>query len=144
MSTLFTKDQLEKHLSDFRQILCDFDYSPIRNVSFFNLESFLIYMNTVDGNPFQKQYEALQKELDAIQPYLPFVSSKRAKDFLEELNTTTTDQEVEQIKKSYTHKMRQDFINVSRGITTEEQWRDIIELCEEIRLKKEEMLLALQ
>jgi len=143
MSTLLTKQQLENHLYQFRHILSHFDYSPIKNVRFLNLESFFTYMDTIEGNPFQQQYSALQKELDYLQAYLPFVSSKRANDFLETLSTCEGDDEVEQIKKDYTTKLRQDFINISRTITTEDEWRNMITTCEEIRLRKEEMLLAL-
>ena len=143
MSTLLTKQQLENHLYHFRHLLSHFDYSPIKNIRFLNLEAFFTYMDTIQGNPFQKQYNELQKELDYLQPYLPFVSSKRAKDFLEALSTSSDDQEIEKIKKDYTNKLRQDFINVSRTITIEEEWYNIIGACEEIRLRKEEMLLAL-
>jgi hypothetical protein len=100
-------------------------------------------MDTVEGNPFQKQYIELQKELDHLQPYLPFVSSKRAKDFLDALSTCSDDNEIEKIKKDYTNKLRQDFINVSRTITSEDEWKNILTTCEEIRVRKEEMLLAL-
>lgn len=143
MSTLLTKQQLENHLYHFRHILSHFDYSPIKNVRFLNLESFFTYMDTIEGNPFQKQYIELQKELDSLQPYLPFVSSRRAKDFLDALSMCSNDAEVEKIKKEYTNKLRQDFINISKTITTEDEWKNIITTCEEIRIRKEEMLLAL-
>ncbi len=142
MSTVLTQHQLETHLNQFRHILSHFDYSSIKNVRFFNLESFLSYMDTIEDNPFQKQYDDLQNELDHIQPYLPFISSKRAKDFLNALSTSTDDEEVEEIKKDFTIKLRHDFINLSRSITTDEEWKRIIDICEEIRLRKEEMLLA--
>ncbi|MDF2877202.1 MAG: hypothetical protein K0S30_298 [Clostridia bacterium] len=143
MSTLLTQQQLENHLYTFRHILSHFDYSPIKNVRFLNLDAFFAYMETIKNNPFQKQYAQLQEELDSIQPYLPFVSSQRAKDFLNELSIATDENDVEKIKKQYTHKLRQDFINVSKTITTEEEWKNITLICEEIRLRKEEMLLAL-
>ncbi len=143
MATLLTQMELREHLQHFKSILTDFDYSALGNIRFFNLDAFYAYMDHVEGNPFQQQYKALQHELDFIQPYLPFVSSKRAKDFLEALATTTNDQEVEQIKREYTTKLRQDFIQFSRTLTTDAQWEDVLKTCEEIRLRKEEMLLAI-
>ncbi len=143
MSSLLTKQQLENQLHYFRHILSSFDYSSIQNVRFFNLESFFSYMDTIENNPFAKQYDELQEILDTLQSYLPFVSSKRAKDFLNALSTSSDDQEVAKIKCDYTQKLRQDFINLARTITTDEEWQRIITICEEIRLRKEEMLLAL-
>ncbi|WP_070001055.1 hypothetical protein [Cellulosilyticum sp. I15G10I2] len=143
MSTLLTKQQLENHLLQFRHVLSSFDYSSIQNIRFLNLESFFVYMDNVENNPFKQQYDELQKILDAIQPYLPFVSSKRAKDFLNALGSSSDDEEVDTIKRNYTEKLRQDFINLARTITIEDEWQRIIDICEEIRLRKEEMLLAL-
>ncbi|PHV70342.1 hypothetical protein CS063_10645 [Sporanaerobium hydrogeniformans] len=144
MATLLTRLELEQHLQRFRSILSDFDYSSLGNIRFLNLDAFYAYMDHVEGNPFQLQYKALQQELDAIQPYLPFVSSKRAKDFLDALSTATSDQEVETIKKEYTGKLRQDFIQFTRTVTTDVGWEEILRTCEEIRTRKEEMLLAIQ
>ncbi len=143
MPTLLTKQELENHLYEFHQLLQNFDYSCIKNVTFLNLDSFFAYMENVEGNPFEKHYEALQKKLDALQPYLPFVSSNRANEFLEALSHTQNDDEVKQIKVNYTKILRDDFIKFSRTVTTDEGWNHVINTCEEIRLRKEEMLLAL-
>ena len=74
MATLLTKQELESHILDFRNLLSQFDYSQIKNVTFLNLEAFYAYMDNVKGNPFELQYNALQEKLDYIQPYLPFIS----------------------------------------------------------------------
>ena len=144
MSTLITKQELENHLYDFRHLLQDFDYSKLKKITFLNLEAFLAYMENVEGNPFQAQYAALQEKLDILQPYLPFVSSKRANEFLEALSHTHNDEEITKVKKAFTKIIRDDFIKFSRTATTNEQWTHTLSVCEEIRLRKEEMLLALQ
>jgi hypothetical protein len=100
-------------------------------------------MNHVPNNPFKRQYEALEEQLDYIQPYLPFVSEERADEFLKELSGAVTEEESRKIKEAYTKKLRVDFINVSRVATTQEEWGNIVDACEQIRLHKEEMLLAL-
>lgn len=144
MPTLLTKQELEIHLDDFRHILSDFDYSSIKNVTFLNLDAFLAYMENIEGNPFQKQYESLQEKLDILQPYLPFVSANRADEFLEALSKTHNDTEVDLVKKDYTKILRDDFIKFCRTVTTKDGWQHVNCVCEEIRLRKEEMLLALQ
>lgn len=143
MPTLLTKKELEAHLYDFYSLLQNFDYSCIKNVTFLNLDAFFAYMENVEGNPFEKHYEALQQKLDNLQPYLPFVSSARANEFLEALSTTHNDEEISQIKRDYTKILRDDFVKFSRTVTTIEAWKHVIDTCEEIRLRKEEMLLAL-
>lgn len=144
MPTLLTKQELEIQLDDFRHILSDFDYSSIKNVTFLNLDAFLAYMENIEGNPFQRQYESLQEKLDILQPYLPFVSANRANEFLEALSQTHNDTEVALVKKDYTKILRDDFIKFCRTVTTTDGWQHVNHVCEEIRLRKEEMLLALQ
>lgn len=144
MPTLLTKHELENELEDFRHILSDFDYSSIKKITFLNLDAFLAYMENVEGNPFKVQYNALQKKLDILQPYLPFVSAKRANEFLEALGKAQDDNEIKCIKQNFTKILRDDFIKFSRTVTTHAEWERTIKVCEEIRLRKEEMLLALQ
>lgn len=144
MPTLLTKQELEVQLEDFRHLLSHFDYSSLKNISFLNLDAFFAYMENVAGNPFKAQYDALQNKLDILQPYLPFVSANRANEFMEALSHTYNDEEVTAVKQAFTKILRDDFIKFSRTVTTNDQWLRIISVCEEIRLRKEEMLLALQ
>lgn len=144
VSTLLTKQELEIALDDLHHILSDFDYSPIKKVTFLNADAFLYYMEHVEDNPFKQQYAAIQQKLDVLQPYLPFVSAERANEFLEALSHTHDDLEVSTVKKAFTQTLREDFIKFLRTATTEDQWAHILHVCEEIRLRKEEMLLALQ
>lgn len=142
MAKLLTKQELTDHLMNFRAILGNFDYSSLKNIRFFNLESLYAYMDNVEDNPFKKQYIALEEELDYIQPYLPFVSSERAAAFLTAMSNAQNDHEIETIKKDYTEKLRKDFIKLARTTTTDKQWHSILSTCEEIRSHKEEMTLA--
>ena len=144
MPNLLTKQELEVQLQDFRHLLSDFDYTSLKNISFLNLDSFLAYMENVEGNPFKAQYNALQSKLDILQPYLPFVSSDRANEFIEALSHAHSDEETDMVKKKYTKILREDFIKFSRTITSNDQWKRTISICEQIRTRKEEMLLALQ
>lgn len=143
MANLLTKQELYNQLANFRETLSDFDYTPIKNIRFFNLESLYSYMENIKDNPFQKQYEVLQKQLDVLQPYLPFISAERAAEFLTLISKAINDEEVKEIKKDYTQKLRMDFINFARTHTTDHQWNAIFDTCEEIRLQKEESALAL-
>lgn len=142
MAKLLTKQELTEHLENFRSILANFDYSALKNIRFFNLESLYDYMENVEHNPFKEQYSALQNELDYLQPYLPFVSSERAAAFLTARSHAKNDEEIVEIKKDFTTKLRQDFINLARTTTTDSQWNSILATCEEIRSHKEEMTLA--
>ena len=138
MQQVLSSKELYTHLNDFRQTLQGFDYSNIGNIRFLNLESVFAYMETVENNPFKRQYIALQEVLDILQPYLPFLSSQRAKDFLIHISTVTNDEEVELLKLEYIQKLRMDFISTTRKINNEDDWELIISICEQIRSRKEE------
>lgn len=142
MAILLTKQELRDHLMDFRKTLGNFDYSSLKNIRFLNLESLYSYMENIKDNPFQQQYQELQKHLDYLQPYLPFISSERAADFLTSMSKAHNDEEISKVKKDYTQKLRMDFINFARTHTTDSQWASIFDTCEEIRLQKEESALA--
>ncbi len=142
MSELLTQQQLITHLTAFRDILSNFDYSALKNIRFLNLESLYTYMDTIKDNPFQRQYQALEKELDYLQPYLPFVSSERASHFIAAMAEVNTEQEASCIRQKYTQKLRRDFIDLARTTTTLEQWQEVVDSCESIRVYKEQMCLA--
>ncbi|HHX60562.1 MAG TPA: hypothetical protein GX707_07535 [Epulopiscium sp.] len=141
MQQVLSSKELYTHLNDFRKTLQGFDYSHIGNIRFLNLESVYAYMENVENNPFQRQYMQLQEILDILQPYLPFLSSDRAKDFLIHISTVKEDEEVERLKLIYSQKLRMDFINTARKITSDEDWDSIINICEQIRSRKEESYL---
>ncbi len=141
MQQVLSSQELYTHLNSLRKNLRSFDYSSIGNIRFLNLESVYAYMETVENNPFSKQYDELAEILDILQPYLPFLSSERAKEFLIHMSTVTEDDEVERLKLEYTKKLRLDFINMTRKITNEHDWALVVNICQQIRSRKEETYL---
>jgi len=141
MQEILSSQELYMYLNDFRDTIRAFDYSDLENVIFFNFEAVCAYIDNIEDNPFKRQYNELQEILDHVQPYLPFLSSKRAKDFLLTISNMTNDQAIEQLKIEYTNKLRMDFINVARQLTNENDWDFIVSACEEIRSRKEEVYL---
>lgn len=138
---ILSSQELSIYLNDFRRTIQEFDYSDLENVIFLNLESVCAYMENIENNPFKRQYDELQRLLDNLQPYLPFLSTKRAKDFLITISNITNNQAIEQLKIEYTNKLRMDFIHVARQLTNENDWSHIVSACEEIRSRKEEVYL---
>ncbi|OOB77968.1 MAG: hypothetical protein ATN34_02775 [Epulopiscium sp. Nele67-Bin002] len=143
MAKLISHDKLNNTLMEFRDILSNFDFSSLKNIRFINQEAFFAYIENVDNNPFKKQFELLNQKLDILQPYLPFVHAERASEFLMAMSQCITQAESQAIKVKYTKKLRQDFIELSRTLTTSEQWEHVLNTCEEIRLHKEESAIAL-
>lgn len=141
MQQVLSSQELYLHLNNFRETLQKFDYSDLENVTFFNLESVYTYIENIENNPFKRQYNALQQTLDNLQPYLPFLSSQRARDFLIQVASATDDEDITHLKIEYTKKLRMDFINAARMITSEKDWETIVNICEEIRSRKEEVYL---
>lgn len=141
MNQILSSQELYNYLNDFRETIQTFDYLDLDNVVFFNLESVYVYMKYIENNPFSRQYNELQSILDHLQPYLPFLSSERARDFLIKFSTITDEQAIEQLKIEYMDKLRTDFINVVRRLNNENDWYLIVNTCEEIRSRKEEVYL---
>lgn len=139
MQQVLSSKELYTHLNNLREVLSDFDYSDIKNVRFINLQAVYSYIENVPDNPFKRQYFELQEILDTLQPYLPFVSSERAKSFLIDISNADNDEDIENLKKEYTYKLRLDFLNTARTITNDKEWKNIIGICEDIRSRKEEM-----
>ncbi|OOB79092.1 MAG: hypothetical protein BEN19_08190 [Epulopiscium sp. Nuni2H_MBin003] len=142
MPKLLTENELKNTLLEFKKVLSDFDFSKLNNIVFFNLESFFAYVDNVKNNPFEQQLEMLNKQLDILQPYLPFVSSDRASEFLCEIAKCSTEESSKQVKLTFTEKIRQDFIELTRKLSSSSQWDNILITCEEIRSHKEESALA--
>ncbi|OON94591.1 MAG: hypothetical protein ATN31_02965 [Candidatus Epulonipiscioides saccharophilum] len=141
MPRLLTETELKNTLLEFKNILSEFDFSVLKNLIFFNQESFFLYVENVKDNPFKTQFRLLNEKLDILQPYLPFVNTDRASEFLNEISKATTEEKSREIKKNYTAKLRQDFFEVARKISNPIQWDNIFKTCEEIRLHKEESAL---
>ena len=68
-------------LENLRDLINNFDYSELKNVTFINLESLFTYIAQVEDNPFRRQYEAMQSSLDILEPFIPFATGERAKNF---------------------------------------------------------------
>ncbi len=143
MTALISQTDLKNTLLEFRYILKDFDFSSIDNIRFFNLESFFSYVENVKNNPFKKQLNLLNQKLDILQPYLPFVTSDRATEFLTAISRCDTEETSTKVKRKFMKKIRQDFIDLTRTLSTQEQWEQVLEACEEVRLHKEECALAI-
>lgn len=141
MQQVLSSKELYDHLNDFRKTLKEFNYNSLGNIRFLNLESVYAYMETVENNPFTKQYTQLQEILDTLQPYLPFLSSERAKNFLIHMSKVTDDEEIERLKLEYMQKLRIDFINTAGKTRCDEDWKLIMDICEQIRARKEEIYL---
>jgi hypothetical protein len=143
MSEVLSTSELRAHLDRFKELFTHFDYSALTNVRFINLKSLIVYMDTIPHNPFRLQYHSLQQELDFLEPYLPFTSSNRAREFLNALSNAATDEEVEAVKKVFSTQIKQDLLIAANGFTMDTHWENLFAACESIRLKKEESLLAL-
>ncbi|NLK96587.1 hypothetical protein [Defluviitalea saccharophila] len=137
MTNILTSEQLSDELNKLKALINDFDYSELKNVTFLNLESLYTYIAEVEDNPFQRQYEALQASLDILEPYIPFATGERARDFLIQASQMNTDEEIEYLKQDYLDRMRLEFVNTIRMIQSEDEWKYLTQICETIRQSKE-------
>lgn len=137
MTNILTSEQLSQELTKLKSIIDDFDYSDLKNVTFLNLESLYTYIAEVDDNPFQRQYDAIQVSLDILEPFIPFATGDRAREFLIQVSQAGSDEEIEWLKQEYAAKMRLDFVNTIRMINSDYEWDYLTQICEAIRQSKE-------
>lgn len=137
MSNILSREELFFELDNLRDLIQNFDYSELENVTFLNLESLFTYIAEVEDNPFQRQYEALEAALDKLEPFIPFTSRERARGFLIKMNQVETNEEIEWLKEEFSNKVRNDFVNMIRLIDSEEEWLHLKEICEILRQSKE-------
>ncbi|NLK21127.1 MAG: hypothetical protein GX308_03340 [Epulopiscium sp.] len=138
MTEVLTSEQLIYELNNLKCLINDFDYSELNNVTFLNLESLYTYIAEFDGNPFQRQYEALQAALDVVQPFIPFATGDKAKEFLLQVSKAESDDEIQWLKQEYTDRMRLDFVNAIRLTSSDDEWDGLIQICESIRQSRED------
>jgi len=130
LDNILSQEELLDELNEFKSTLKNFDYSCIDNIVFINLESLYCYVENIENNPFRMQYEKLQKILDIIEPYIPFTTQT---EFINIIDTFQNLSELDNIKRAFSLKKRINFINYVNLITTEDEWQDIINICENIR-----------
>ena len=120
MQKILSPQELSTHLNNFRETLKSFDYTSLGNLRFLNAQAVYSYIENVENNAFESHYNELQERLDILQPYLPFLSSERAKNFLIQISKVTSDEGVEKLKEKYMDKLRMDFIHTTNKITSDE------------------------
>lgn len=133
MENILTQEELVLQLNNFRITLQDFDYSAIKNITFLNLDSLYCYIENVENNPFKLQYNKLQQILDIIEPYIPFPTENKFINTLDFNDFNNNYGELENLKTQLSLQKRNNFINLVKMCTNNEDWSFILELCKDIR-----------
>lgn len=132
MENILSEKELLTELNNFKFVLHNFDYKDIENLIFLNLESLYVYIENVENNPFKLQYEKLQKILDVIEPYIPFVTENGFINMIE-IENLSDSEELKNIQKIFSSKKRVNFTNIIRIINNNTEWENIVNICKEIR-----------
>lgn len=134
---ILTAEELTHKLNDFRHVITDFDFSALKNVTFININALYTYIAEVEDNPFKKQYESIQKELQSIAPYIPFAMGNSAAEFLEKASRVENELEMDLLKREFSERSKIDFVETVRMIHCDEEWEYLTSICETIRKNKE-------
>lgn len=133
MENILSEEELVSELNNFKFILHNFDYTDIKNLIFINLDALYFYIENIKGNPFKAQYEKLEKLLDIIEPYIPFISENGFVNIIE-IENLSDSKELENIQKIFSSKKRANFTNIVRIINNNNtDWENIINICKDIR-----------
>lgn len=126
-----TEKELVNNLNEFRDVLLNYDYSEVDNVIFLNIESLNYYIKTHKNNPFERQYQDLERLFNKIMPYIPSNIPNEAIEVITKLlKSRYNDDKI--IKKNIDFNIRMDFIQTIKCIRTEEQWNKLVEECKSI------------
>lgn len=140
MINIISETELENKLNQFRDVLIHYDYSEIENVIFFDINSLNHYIENYKENPFEKQYNAIEKILDSIYPYLPGSLPNDTINIISKiLNVKYGDEEL--VKQNVLFNIKLEFIEMVKEISTETEWNKLVDLCKKIRRSKEEVLV---
>lgn len=133
---IISKEALVDELNKFRDILINYDFSEISNIVFFDVQSLNIYLKTHDGNPFERQYEEIEKILNKIISYLPTTISNDTIELLTEILDSKY-QNKEVVRENILFNIKMDFIDRVRAINSNDEWNKLLLVCEKIRAEKE-------
>ncbi|GMQ62318.1 hypothetical protein [Vallitalea maricola] len=138
MTDIISETELEIKLNEFRDVLINYDYSEIENVIFFDINSLNYYIENNEGNPFEKQYDAIEKILNSIYLYLPCSLSDDTINVISDiLNVKYGDETI--VKQNVLFNIKLEFIDMVKNISTEEEWKKLVQLCKKIRNTKEKL-----
>lgn len=136
MTDIISEIELEHKLNQFRDVLINYDYSDIDNVIFFDIQSLNHYIEHYKGNPFEKQYDAIEKILDSIYSYLPGSLPDDTINVISKiLNVKYGDETI--VKQNVLFNIKLEFIEMVKNISTDAEWRQLVALCKKIRSTKE-------
>ena len=138
MTDIISESELEIKLNEFRDVLLNYDYSDIENIIFFDVNSLNYYIENNKDNPFEKQYDAIEKILDTIYQYLPCSLSDDTINVISEImNVKYQDEKL--IKQNILFNVKLEFIEMVKNISTEDEWNRLVLICKRIRNTKEEL-----
>jgi hypothetical protein len=138
MTDIISESQLEIKLNEFRDVLINYDYSEIENVIFFDINSLNYYIENNRGNPFEKQYDAIEDILNSIYLYLPCSLSDDTIDVISEILDVKYGDEA-LVKQNLLFNIKLEFIDMVKNISTEDEWKRLVQLCKKIRNTKEKL-----
>lgn len=133
MGKIISEQKLIKKLNQFRDILLNYDFSEVKNIVFFDVNSLQCYLKTFKNNPFERQYCELDALMNEMLPYLP---SALPLDVLQAINDAmgyTDDAFKEQVLMN----MKLDFIERVKEINSEHEWQQLVDFCVQLRREKE-------
>ncbi len=131
MEGIISSEELKELIYMVRRTLLGYDYKKLNNVVFFNNEAVYDYLKKLKCSPNL----TISDILDTIEPYIPLALTETSLQML--LDVVNTPQDVEVIEKNFSKSAKIDFLNLLVIINEEEEWKNILDVCERIRSFKE-------
>ena len=129
MKNEITKRELYNYLKTIKVMLLDFDFDEIRNVIFYNFDSYIKFVNNKCMEN-KRRKNSLEDILDIIEPYIPFDFDDNALNYL--ISNVIDNYDPESFQKILIKRAKVDLINTIKTADTKDKWLSVIHKCQHI------------
>ena len=113
MKNEITKRELYNYLKTIKVMLLDFDFDEIRNVIFYNFDSYIKFVNNKCMEN-KRRKNSLEDILDIIEPYIPFDFDDNALNYL--ISNVIDNYDPESFQKILIKRAKVDLINTIKSV----------------------------
>lgn len=135
MEHLICKQELIEKLELLKLTIQSFDYSSLKNIIFFNLNSLYLYMANIEY--CTKTGETIDHLLDEIEMFIPIGLTNSSLDLFFSASEAYETENIEELSQTFNCRCRLDFLNLIRMTKDAKGWHKILDSCEHLRRDKE-------
>lgn len=131
MEKMLTKDELEKYLYIIRNTLCGYNYRSLSNVIFFNNDAVYEFLCEI---PLAGIPGSVGDALNTVSAFIPINIGNASIDFF---MSAGSPEQLKALEAELIKRNKLEFLQLITQISTGSDWLSLVNLCETIRLFRE-------